>query len=171
MTFPADEQQGPATKTDEYPGDGKNANYSEGVLVGYRWYDAKNQAPLFPFGFGLSYSTFQYGSARVDHKTGYDATVTVRVTNSGKRAGAEVVQLYLGFPVEAAEPPRQLKGFARVELNPGESKTVTMAIDKASLAAWDEGAHDWKVYPGKYTVDVGASSRDIRFKGSFTIAK
>jgi beta-glucosidase len=171
MTFPANEQQGPATRADEYPGDGRNANYSEGVLVGYRWYDAKNQAPLFPFGFGLSFTSFQYAGARVEHKAGYDATVSVRVTNSGKRAGSEVVQLYLGFPAEAGEPPRQLKGFSRVDLNPGESKTVTMAVNRESLAAWDESAHGWKVYPGKYTVDVGASSRDIRYKGSFTIAK
>jgi beta-glucosidase len=171
MTFPVNEQQGPATKADEYPGDGKNANYSEGVLVGYRWYDAKNQAPLFPFGFGLSYTSFQYAGGRVEHKGGDDATVSVKVTNSGKRAGAEVVQVYLGFPPEAAEAPRQLKGFSRVELGPGESKTVTMAIDKNSLAAWDEGSHDWRVYPGKYTVDVGASSRDIRYKGSFTVTK
>jgi len=171
MTFPVNDQQGPATKADEYPGDGKNTNYSEGVLVGYRWYDAKNQTPLFPFGFGLSYTTFQYGSAKVDHKAGDDATVSVRVTNSGKRKGSEVVQLYLEFPPEAGEAPRQLKGFGRVELNPGESKTVTMALNKDSLPAWDEGSHGWKVYPGKYTVDVGASSRDIRYKGSFTIAK
>jgi beta-glucosidase len=171
MTFPVDEQQGPATKADEYPGDGKTANYSEGVLVGYRWYDAKNQTPLFPFGFGLSYTSFQYGGARVEHKAGDDATVSVRVTNSGKRAGAEVVQLYLGFPAEAAEAPQQLKGFGRVELKPGESKVVTMAVNKESLATWDEGIHDWKVYPGKYAVEVGASSRDIRYRGSFEIAK
>ncbi len=171
MTFPANDQQGPATKADEYPGDGKNANYSEGTLVGYRWYDAKNQAPLFPFGFGLSYTTFQYGAATVDHKAGYDATVSVKVTNSGKRKGAEVVQLYLGMPAEAGEAPRQLKGFSRVELNPGESKTVSMALNKESLSVWDEAAHDWKVYPGKYSVEVGASSRDVRSKGAFTIAK
>ncbi len=171
MTFPVDETQGPATKADEYPGDGKNANYSEGVLVGYRWYDAKNQTPLFPFGFGLSYTSFQYSGAKVEHKAGDDATVSVKVTNSGKRAGSEVVQLYLGFPAEAAEPPKQLKGFGRVELKPGESKVVTMTVNKDSLAAWDESAHDWKVYPGKYAVEVGASSRDIRYRGAFTIAK
>jgi beta-glucosidase len=171
MTFPVDEGQGPATKADEYPGDGKTANYSEGVLVGYRWYDAKNQTPLFPFGFGLSYTSFQYSGARVQHKVGDDATVSVRVTNSGKREGSEVVQLYLGFPAEAAEPPRQLKGFGRVELQPGESKVVTMTVNKDSLAAWDESGHDWKVYPGKYAVEVGASSRDIRYKGAFVIGK
>ncbi len=171
MTFPASDQQGPATKPDEYPGDGKTANYSEGVLVGYRWYDAKNQAPLFPFGFGLSYTTFQYGAATVNHKSGDDATVNVKVTNSGKRRGSEVVQLYVGMPTEAGEAPRQLKGFSRVELNPGESKTVSMALNKESLSVWDEAAHDWKVYPGKYSVEVGASSRDIRSKGAFTIAR
>jgi beta-glucosidase len=171
MTFPASDQQGNATKPDEYPGDGKTANYSEGVLVGYRWYDAKNQVPLFPFGFGLSYTTFQYGAATVNHKSGDDATVSVKVTNSGKRRGSEVVQLYVGMPTEAGEAPRQLKGFSRVELNPGESKTVSMALNKESLSVWDEGAHDWKVYPGKYAVEVGASSRDIRSKGAFTIAK
>ena len=171
MTFPVDEQQGPATKADEYPGDGKTANYSEGVLVGYRWYDAKNQTPLFPFGFGLSYTSFQYSGAKVEHKAGDDATVSVKVTNSGKRAGSEVVQLYLGFPVEAAEPPQQLKGFGRVELKPGESKVVTMTVNKDSLAAWDESAHGWKVYPGKYAVEIGASSRDIRYRGAFVIGK
>jgi beta-glucosidase len=171
ITFPAGEQQGPATKPDEYPGDGRTANYSEGVLVGYRWYDAKNQAPLFPFGYGLSYTTFQYGAAKVDHQSGDDATVSVKVTNTGKRRGAEVVQLYVGMPAAAGEAPRQLKGFSRVELNPGESKTVSMALNKESLSVWDEAAHDWKVYPGRYSVEVGSSSRDIRAKGAFTIAK
>jgi beta-glucosidase len=169
MTFPRDETQGPATKSDEYPGDGKNANYSEGVLVGYRWYDARNQAPLFPFGFGLSYTTFQYSQERLDHKSGTDASVSVRVSNTGKVAGADVVQIYLGFPAEAGEAPRQLKGFERVDLKPGESKVVTMKLDKESFSAWDEGSHAWKVYPGKYTVMLGSSSRDIRYTGSLTL--
>ncbi len=171
VTFPANAQQGPATKPEEYPGDGKNANYSEGVFVGYRWYDAKNETPLFPFGFGQSYTTFQYGAGSVSKKAKADTTVSVRVTNSGKREGTEVVQLYVGFPGDAGEPPKQLKGFDRVLLKPGESKTVTMALNQESLSAWDESAHDWKVYPGKYTVEIGGSSRDIRYRSSFTIAK
>jgi beta-glucosidase len=171
MTFPKNAEQGPATKPDEYPGDGKNANYSEGVLVGYRWYDAKNQAPLFPFGFGLSYSSFRYSGGRVDHKSNFEQTVSVRVTNTGQREGSEVAQLYLEFPAGAGEPPRQLKGFSRVNLKPGESKVVTMPLDKESLSVWDEATHDWKVVPGKYGVAVGASSRDIRYSGSFTIGK
>jgi beta-glucosidase len=171
MTFPANDMQGPATKPDEYPGDGKNANYTEGVLVGYRWYDAKNQTPLFPFGYGLSYTNFTYGAGKVDRKPNGDQTVTVKVTNSGKREGDEVVQLYLEFPQEAGEAPKQLKGFERVNLKPGESKTVSLDVTKENLLAWDEGIHDWKLYPGKYGVDVGGSSRDIKFKGSFTVTK
>ncbi len=170
MTFPKDETQGPATKPDEYPGDGKNANYSEGVFVGYRWYDAKDQVPLFPFGFGLSYTKFSYSHGRVDQKSGDRTSVSVRVTNSGKREGAEVVQLYVAFPREAAEPPRQLKGFERVSLRPGESRTVTMNLDRAAFRVWDEASHGWKVYPGKYEVEAGGSSRDIRYRDSFTIA-
>ena len=169
MTFPVNAQQGPATQPDEYPGNGKTANYSEGVLVGYRWYDAKNQNPLFPFGFGLSYTNFRYGAGKVDRSPDGHETVTVNVTNSGQREGDEVVQLYLKFPAEAGEAPKQLKGFERVSLKPGETKTVTIDVNKASLMAWDEGSHGWKFYPGKYGVYVGASSRDIKYKGSFTM--
>jgi beta-glucosidase len=80
-----------------------------------------------------------------------------------------VVQLYVAFPREAAEPPRQLKGFERVSLKPGESRTVTMKLDNAALRAWDEVNHDWKVYPGRYEVEAGSSSRDIRYRDSFTV--
>ena len=168
MTFPADEQQGPGVHFLDYPGDGMTVNYSEGVLVGYRWYDARNQEPLFPFGFGLSYTTFRYSDLQVEPK-GDQVTVRVRVANSGKREGAEAVQLYLGSPAAAAEPPKQLKGFEKVLLKAGESKMVTMQLNKDSLAAWDPEEHGWKVYPGAYTVMVGSSSRDIHLKGGFTV--
>jgi beta-glucosidase len=170
MTFPANEHQGPGAFFLDYPGDGMTVNYSEGVLVGYRFYDANKQEPLFPFGFGLSYTTFLYGSLVVQHTGGDQATVSVRVTNTGKRAGAEVVQLYLGFPSAADEPPKQLRGFEKVALKPGESKVVTMKLDKDTLSAWDADTHAWKVYPGTYSAMVGSSSRDIRLKGAFTIA-
>jgi beta-glucosidase len=170
MTFPANESQGPGAFFLDYPGDGMTVNYSEGVLVGYRFYDAEKQEPLFPFGFGLSYTTFLYGSLVVQHTGGDQASVSVRVTNTGKRAGAEVVQLYLGFPAAAEEPPKQLRGFEKVALKPGESKVVTMKLDKDTLSAWDTDTHAWKVYPGTYSVMVGSSSRDIRLKGAFTIA-
>ena len=163
-TFPVNEQQGPATKPDEYPGDGKVANFDEGLLVGYRWYDAKNQTPLFPFGHGLSYTTFKYSELKVAKDT-----VSVKITNSGKREGAEVVQLYVGAPAAAGEPPKQLKGFEKVWLKPGESKVVSMPLKPESLAVWDEASHAWKVVPGVYAVNVGSSSRDIRLKGTLTV--
>ena len=169
MTFPANEHQGPGAFFLDYPGDGMTVNYSEGVLVGYRWYDAKNQEPLFPFGYGLSYTTFRYSDLQVERTGDEQATVKVRVTNTGTREGAEVVQLYLGSPAAAEEPPKQLKGFEKILLKPGESKVVTMKLDKNSFAAWDTESHAWKVYPGTYSVMVGSSSRDIRLKGSFTI--
>ena len=169
MTFPVNEQQGPATRPDEYPGDGKTVNFSEGLLVGYRWYDAKKQTPLFPFGFGLSYTTFKYADLKISGEVGGKREVSVRVTNTGAREGAEVVQLYLGAPAAAGEPPRQLKGFDKVWLKPGESKTVSMTLDRSSMAHWDEEGRGWKVTPGVYGVDVGASSRDIRLKGRFVV--
>jgi beta-glucosidase len=170
MTFPANEHQGPGTFFLDYPGDGMTANYTEGVLVGYRWYDARKQEPLFPFGHGLSYTTFAYSGLQVQHAGGERATVSVRVANVGTRAGAEVVQLYLGAPAAAQEPPKQLRGFEKILLKPGESKVVTLTLDKDSFAAWDTETHGWMVHPGTYSVMVGSSSRDIRLKGALTIA-
>ena len=132
MTFPKDQHQGPASHFTEYPGDGMTANFDEGVLVGYRWYDAKGQEPLFPFGFGLSYTTFKYSDLQVS-KAGDETTVKVKVTNSGKVAGAEIVQLYIGCPAAAEEPPKQLRGFDKVQLKPGESKTVTHDPEQGQL--------------------------------------
>jgi beta-glucosidase len=169
MTFPANEHQGAGASFLDYPGDGMTANYSEGVLVGYRHYDAKNQEPLFPFGYGLSYTTFRYGDLQVERTSDEQTTVKVRVTNAGTREGAEVVQLYLGSPAAAEEPPKQLKGFEKILLKPGESKVVTMKLDKDSLAAWDTESHAWKVYPGTYSIMAGSSSRDIRLKSAFTV--
>jgi len=146
------------------------ANFTEGVLVGYRWYDARNQEPLFPFGHGLSYTTFQYSDLKVEQTAGTPATLRVRVTNTGKREGTEVVQAYLGFPAAAEDPPKQLKGFEKIGLKPGESKVVTISFDRNALGAWDTETHQWKVYPGTYQVLVGSSSRNIRVKGSFTVA-
>ncbi len=165
MTFPKDRHQGPASHFTEYPGDGMTANFDEGVLVGYRWYDAKGQEPLFPFGFGLSYTTFQYSDLQVS-KAGDETTVKVKVANGGKVAGAEIVQLYIGCPAAAEEPPKQLRGFDKVQLKPGESKTVTLTLNKDSFAAWDSDDRAFKVYPGAYSIMVGASSRDIRLTGS-----
>jgi beta-glucosidase len=168
VTFPLNARQGPATNFLEYPGDGHTANFDEGVLVGYRWYDAENQTPLFPFGFGLSYTTFGYADLRVSG-AGTNRIASVRVTNTGSRPGAEVVELYVSDPPAAQEPPDQLKGFEKVFLKPGESKTVTISLNEESFSSWDEQSRAWKVFPGTYTVSVGGSSRDLRGKVSFAI--
>ncbi len=169
MTFPANEHQGPGAFFLDYPGDGMTVNYSEGVLVGYRWYDAKRQEPLFPFGYGLSYTTFRYSDLQIKRTSKLQFEVNLRITNTGSREGAEVVQLYLGFPEAAEEPPKQLKGFEKIHLKPGESKPVAMKIDENNLAFWDTESHGWKILPGAYSVMVGSSSRDIRLKSTFTV--
>lgn len=169
ITFPASEQQGPAQNWTEYPGDGKTVNFTEGVFVGYRWYDAKGQQPLFPFGFGLSYTTFVYSGLRVERGSGAStAMVSVRLRNTGRREGAEVAQLYLSYPPEAQEPPRQLKGFLKVRLKPGASQVISMPLDEQSFSAWDESVHKWRVYPGTYKISVGSSSRDLRAQAEWT---
>jgi beta-glucosidase len=115
---------------------------------------------LFPFGHGLSYTTFRYSNLRVV-ASGRSATVHVRLTNTGSRSGAEVAQLYVGFPPEALEPPRQLKGFEKVMLKPGESRDLAFALDERALSAWNETDHHWELYPGTYTAYIGSSSRDL----------
>lgn len=168
MTFPADASQGPGSAWLGYPGDGKTVDLDEGVRVGYRWYDAEDQTPLFPFGYGLSYTTFAFSELDVQGGGGR-RKVSVRVTNTGRRAGAEVVQLYVAFPAAAKEPPRQLKGFEKVRLDPGESKRVTLSLGAGALSAWDEAAHAWTVYPGTYTVGAGDSSRHLPVQASFEV--
>ena len=169
VTFPANEQQGPARTFLEYPGDGQTVNFDEGVFVGYRWYDAENQRPLFPFGFGLSYTTFAYDGLQIEG-SGVDRTVKVRVTNTGHREGADVVQVYVGDPPAAGEPPRQLKAFQKILLKPGESKIVSLPLDKDAFSIWDEETHAWEVVPGNYEIGVGSSSRDIRAKAGIAIS-
>ena len=167
MTFPASQRQGPASD----PADLSPVTepYSEGLLVGYRWFDAKHQDPLFPFGYGLSYTSFGYDRLKATAGPDRSATVSVRVTDTGRRSGAEVVQLYLGFPRAAGEPPRQLKGFQKVFLHPGESRQVTFRLGPDDLATWSDALGRWVVVPGRYTVMVGSSSRDIRAGGTLQI--
>ena len=169
MTFPANPYQGPGSNWLEYPGDGMTVNYDEGVFVGYRFYDANGQTPLFPFGFGLSYTSFTYSDLQVEHTAAARATVRFKVINTGSREGAEAAQLYLGFPAAAEEPPKQLRGFEKFTLRPGESKIVSIALDSDSFAAWDRNAGRWRVFPGTYTVMVGGSSRDIALRGTLDI--
>jgi beta-glucosidase len=170
VTFPADPGQGPITGPERWPGVDGDARYDEGVDVGYRWYDRHGQAPLFPFGHGLSYGDHTYGQPRVDHDQATGAvTVTVRVTNTGARPGAEVVQLYLAAPPAAGQPPRQLKGFAKVRLDPGASEEVALRLDPGDLAAYDDASGTWVLHPGRYELLVGRSSRDLRGSAGFEI--
>ncbi|WDF74577.1 glycoside hydrolase family 3 C-terminal domain-containing protein [Novosphingobium sp. KACC 22771] len=160
VTFPADEVHGPADGSARYPGKGTSADYSEGLLVGYRWYDAKGLTPLYPFGFGLSYTHFGFSGIKATRR-GDGWQVRAQVRNLGARAGAEVAQLYLAMPAAAGEPPRQLKGFARVELAPGEAREVSFALTRRDLSVWDDKAHAWKVPAGTMRVFIGNSSRDL----------
>jgi beta-glucosidase len=160
FTIPAAETDTPtATDPARYPG----AVYSEGVFTGYRWYDQQHVTPLFPFGYGLSYTSFAYHNLEVSKVGPGTATVSVQVTNTGGRAGAEVVQLYLGMPSapNAPEPPSWLRDFAKVQLSPGQTTTVTFQLSSRAFSHWDTASNSWQIQPGCYTARVGSSDRDI----------
>ena len=137
--------------------------------MGYRYYDKKEMDVLFPFGHGLSYTTFEYANLHLsaDHIRDTDAlTVTCTVTNTGARAGKAVAQLYVGqIGGDVIRPVRELKGFEKVELAPGESKDIAFTLDKRAFATWNCDIHDWHVETGDFTVEIGASSRDLPLKG------
>lgn len=156
-----------------YPGSGGQVKYAEGIFVGYRHFDNKGIEPLFPFGYGLSYTTFAYDSLRIAPPRMTpkgQATVSLTVRNTGSRAGEEVVQLYVHDPKpRLPKAPRELKRFARVSLQPGESKPVAFTLDAAALAYCDVPGKQWRADAATYEVQLGASSRDIRLRGSFTL--
>ncbi|WP_241387348.1 glycoside hydrolase family 3 C-terminal domain-containing protein [Rhodococcus sp. CH91] len=144
-----------------FPGEHGHVRYGEGLFVGYRDYDARGLDVSFPFGHGLSYTTFEYTDASVEADR--DPRVHVTVTNTGERAGAEVVQVYIGVPDSSVtRPARELKGFGKVHLEPGESRRIVITLRRDDLAYWDTRADSWIVEGGTYTVEIGASSRDIR---------
>lgn len=139
-----------------------NVQYDEGVMVGYRWFDDQDKPVAFPFGFGLSYTQFSLQDLRIDGSLP-NLAVSATVTNTGNRTGAEVAQLYIGLPdisTENRQPPRQLKGFDRVNLNPGESTTVKFTLDARSLSYWNDSNESWQMAKGCYQIYVGAHSRD-----------
>ena len=151
-----------------YPGAHNFVQYMEGIYVGYRHFDQAHLAPLFPFGYGLSYTTFAYSRLQMPSalKIGMPMTVHVAVQNTGKRAGDEVVQLYVRpLKPKIDRPLRELKAFARVSLQPGQQKNVTLTLASSALAYWDTNTHAWKTDSGAYALDIGASSRDIRLTG------
>jgi beta-glucosidase len=171
MTFPKRWEDSPAYGS--YPGEKQVAHYREGIFVGYRHFDRKNIEPLFPFGHGLSYTTFEYCELKITPDTlKQDGTATVQllVRNTGQMAGEEVVQMYIG-DVEASveREVRALKGFARISLKPGESKTVTFTVDKSHLSFYSSERKQWVAEPGAFEVAIGVSSRDIRLTGKLIL--
>ena len=176
FTFPYVMADGPVRTEDQYPGLPQDERfyqvyYSEGIYVGYRWYEANDIKPMFPFGHGLSYTTFEYGQPMASSKTmGKTLKVKVPVTNTGKVAGAEVVQLYI-HDVEASvdRPVKELKGFDKVYLEPGQTKFVEFVIDRDALSFFDAEKHEWVAEPGEFKALIAASSEDIRGEVSFRL--
>ncbi|AQX85621.1 glycoside hydrolase family 3 C-terminal domain-containing protein [Elizabethkingia bruuniana] len=187
FTFPVKLEDNAAHQMGEYPGNkeelaagkGKdqknpiNITYNEGIFVGYRWHDTKNIKPLFSFGHGLSYTTFEYGKVSADKtQMAQDGkiTFTVSIKNTGKREGAEVAQLYISdLKSSVPRPVKELKGFEKINLKPGEQKEVSFTIDKSALSFFDAATHQWVAEPGEFEALVGASSSDIKTKVKFTL--
>ena len=183
MTFPVrlgDSPAHAAGDVSQYPGvqrtDGTNTvdeKYSEGIYVGYRWFDTKKIAPLFAFGHGLSYTTFKYGKVTADKASvtaDGEITFSVDVTNTGSRKGAEVVQLYItDKKCSVDRPKKELKGFEKVSLNPGETKTVKFTIKSDALSFFDAAAHKWVAEPGVFTAHVAAAADDVRSSVDFKL--
>ncbi|MCE0499169.1 MAG: glycoside hydrolase family 3 C-terminal domain-containing protein [Methylacidiphilales bacterium] len=147
----------------------KGNDYKEGVFLGYRWFDRKGIEPLFPFGFGLSYTTFAYSNLELQSSPSGDFTATFTVQNNGTVPGAEIAQLYVAPPSTGVpRPMHELKGFVRTALQPGESKQVGITVAREDLGYWDPATKKWTVTPGQYQIEVGSSSRDLGLKGSVT---
>lgn len=161
VTFPVSLSQVPASTPAQFPGTNGQVQYSEGIDVGYRWYDAEGIPPLFPFGYGLSYTQFAFSNLRVGPFAVdgvHDVYVSATITNVGRQSGADVAQLYLGDPSSTGEPPRQLVGFQRVTLAPGQSARVQFTITPRDTWWWDDSAAGWSQTSGLYQVYVGDSS-------------
>lgn len=149
--------------TSQYPGIKLEGNYTEGMLVDYRWYTAHKVKPSYPFGHGLSYTKFSYSDLAI-----HGNKISFKVKNIGKYDGDDIPQLYLSFPVEANTPPLQLKGFKKTKmLGPGDSETIEYTVSNELLQIWSVEKHDWQIIPGKYGVSIGASSGDLRLVGTY----
>lgn len=172
FTFPVKLEDNGAHKLGEYPGNGEEA-YNEGIFVGYRWTEKEKIKPLFAFGHGLSYTTFSYGKVVADKKemtVSDKISFTVNIKNTGNREGSEIVQLYISdLKSSVVRPVKELKGFQKVSLKPGEEKAVTIIIDKAALSFFDADKHDWVAESGDFEALIGASSSDIKAKTGFSL--
>jgi beta-glucosidase len=175
QTWPARGSDVPANTPQQYPGVGGEETYSEGVNVGYRWYDQNNVDPLFPFGAGLSYTGFQYKNLKLGKKSGNsgeDVTLSFDLTNTGSRAGAEAPQVYVSKPqTTVASPPRELGAFTKVSLAPHETKHVSLTVKSRELSYWDSGAQAFTVQDGAYGISVGGSSRSLPLSASYTVKR
>lgn len=173
FTFPVKLEDNSAHAVGEWPGDGVQVHYNEGIYVGYRWNDRKNISALFPFGHGLSYTTFEYGEPSISAasmRDGGSVRIKVRVTNTGKREGAEVVQLYIGDDEASLDRPvKELKGFEKVHLEAGESADVEFVVTVDALKFFDPDKHEWVAEKGGFTAYVAASAEDIKGKVKFTL--
>ncbi|MGH9469007.1 MAG: glycoside hydrolase family 3 C-terminal domain-containing protein [Terriglobia bacterium] len=179
LTFPRTNSEVPTNSPQQWPGVNRNSDYSEKLQVGYRWYDATGARPLFPFGFGLSYTTFRLSnlvvtpqklaaaSAAGDEKI----SASVSVTNTGRRAGAEVVEVYAHQPPSNGEPPRELCGFGKVYLKPGETQPVTIALSPRAFSMYDTARREWTSPPGVYTILAGDSSRNLPLHREVTVRR
>ncbi len=169
-TFPRRWEDSPAFG--HYPGDGKTVEYAEGIFVGYRWFDAKNIEPLFPFGFGLSYTNFKYSNLKLIKKSDANLDARFEIKNTGTRDAAEVAQIYVSdSKASLPRPPRELKGFAKIFLKAGERKSVTIALRENSFMFYDAGKKNWIAEKGDFKILVGSSSRDIRLSGDYRLPK
>ncbi len=156
-----------------FPGAEGNVYYKEGIFVGYRYFDTRNVEPLFPFGFGLSYTTFEYGDLSISPgkmTAGGKVKVRFTVANTGKVAGAETAQLYVNDEEATVErPEKELKAFQKVFLEPGQKKSVAFILDESALSFFDVAKKGWVAEPGMFNILIGSSSRDIRLKGEFEL--
>jgi beta-glucosidase len=167
-TFPKRLEDTPAFFN--YPGESGQMLYGEGIFVGYRGYDARDVEPLFPFGHGLSYTTFEYGDVHVSIEEPDTVVVEVDITNKGRRAGKEIVQCYVrDLEASLARPPKELKGFAKVSLEPGETSTARIVLDRRAFSFYDPGRASWILEPGEFELLIGSSSRDIRAAVTVTL--
>lgn len=174
VTYPKQLLDSPAHALDTYPGTNATLFYKEGLLVGYRWFDAKKIEPLFPFGYGLSYTTFKYSRLKLVRAADKDGIVTAQfeIKNTGKVAGAEVAELYIQpTRPSVTRPVRELKGFKKIFLQPGEKQTVSIPLDQRAFAFYDPAKPGWVAEAGDYRVQVGSSSRDIRLDDRFHLRK
>ena len=174
FTFPVSLHDSPAFALNTYPSKDLTADYKEGILVGYRWYDTKKIEPLYCFGYGLSYTNFMYSHLKTDKKTYKKAdkiNIMVSVKNTGSMAGKETVQFYISKDGSAVErPEKELKAFKKVLIKAGKVSAVALNINVADLAYFDDKTGKWIVEPGKYKLMAGSSSRDIRQVADFTVA-